>query len=328
MQYKSPFEDWYTYSTVHKPLPDFTCEAGLVLFPPELVPGVGHPLVEKLGNHAVRRLTMRKLESYNAFTEKLEYKAVMAASIKIAQNPQAFGLSEQAGREARLIVTDESHHAYVAIELIKQIPGFSELPPLTPSQPPFLRGLEELERDLPTEFADDLLIAFVSILETLITSLLRGIPRDARVVSAVRNTVRDHCTDEARHHSYFVYVVHQHWASSTPDRREILAPLYAKLIRLFLDPNVDLCRDCLLEAGLDPHDAEIVLRDYYSPERIAASVRSDSFPTLKLMERVGVLDHPTRVPLSSNRTSSISWVVWRQKEFERDAHRGSAACRI
>jgi len=26
---------------------------------------------------------MRKLESYNAFTEKLEYKAVMAASIKI-----------------------------------------------------------------------------------------------------------------------------------------------------------------------------------------------------------------------------------------------------
>jgi len=37
MEYQSPFEDWYTYSTVHKPLPDFTCEAGLVLFPPELV---------------------------------------------------------------------------------------------------------------------------------------------------------------------------------------------------------------------------------------------------------------------------------------------------
>ena len=47
----------------------------------------------------------------------------MTASIKIAQNPQAFGLSEQAGREARLIVTDESHHGYVAIELIKQIPA-------------------------------------------------------------------------------------------------------------------------------------------------------------------------------------------------------------
>jgi hypothetical protein len=43
MQYQSPFEDWYAYSTVHKPLPDFTCEAGLVLFPPELVPGIAHP---------------------------------------------------------------------------------------------------------------------------------------------------------------------------------------------------------------------------------------------------------------------------------------------
>ena len=42
MEYQSPFEDWYTYSTVHKPLPDFTCEAGLALFPPELVPGIGH----------------------------------------------------------------------------------------------------------------------------------------------------------------------------------------------------------------------------------------------------------------------------------------------
>jgi P-aminobenzoate N-oxygenase AurF len=233
MQYQSPFADWYTYSTVHKQLPDFTCEPGLVLFPSELVPGVGHPLVDKLGDHAVRRLTMRKLESYNAFTEKLEYKAVMAASIKIAQNPRAFGLSEQAGREARLIVTDESHHAYVAIELIKQIPGYSELPPLTPSQPRFLRGLEELERGLPAELADDLLIAFVSISETLITSILRGIPRDPRVVSAVRNTVRDHCIDEARHHSYFVYVVPRHWASSTLDRRAILGPLYAKLIQLF-----------------------------------------------------------------------------------------------
>ena len=296
MEYQSPFENWYTYSTVHKPLPDFTCETGLVLFPPELVPGVGHPLVDKLGNHATRRLMMRKLESYNAFTEKLEYKAVMAASIKIAQDPQAFGLSEQAGREARLIVTDESHHAYVAIELIKRIPGFSELPPLAPSQPPFLRGLEELEKSLPAEFADDLLIAFVAISETLITSILRGIPRDPRVVSAVRNTVRDHCIDEARHHSYFVYVVHQHWASSAPDRREILASLYAKLIRLFLDPNIDLCRAWLLEAGLDPHDAEVVLRDYYSPERVAAGIRADSFPTLKLMERVGVLDHPTARP--------------------------------
>jgi hypothetical protein len=184
----------------------------------------------------------------------------------------------------------------VAIELIKQIPGFSELPPLTATQPRFLRGLEELERGLPTELADDLLIAFVSISETLITSILRGIPRDPRVVSAVRNTVRDHCIDEARHHSYFVYVVYQHWASSTPDRREILGPLYAKLIRLFLDPDLDLCRAWLLEAGLDAHDAGLVLQDYYSPKRVAASVRTDSFPTLKLMERVGVLDHPAARP--------------------------------
>src|SRR6516225_2742177 len=292
MQYQSPFEDWYTYSTVHKPLPDFTCETRLVLFPPELVPGIGHPLVEKLGNHAAQRVTMRKLESYNAFTESLEYQAAMAAGITTAQNPGAFVLSEQAGREARLIVTDESHHAYVAVELMRRIPGFSELPPLTPSQPPFLRGLEELKRSLPTESADDLLIAFVSISETLITSILRGIPRDPRVVSAVRNTVRDHCIDEARHHSYFVYVVHQHWASSSPDRREILGPLYARLIRLFLDPDLDLCQAWLMEAGLDPNDASIILRDYYSPERVAASVRADSFPTLKLMQRVGVLDHP------------------------------------
>jgi two-component system, OmpR family, response regulator len=48
MQYQSPFENWYAYSTVRKPLPDFTCETGLVLFPPELVPGVGHPLVDEI----------------------------------------------------------------------------------------------------------------------------------------------------------------------------------------------------------------------------------------------------------------------------------------
>jgi hypothetical protein len=34
------------------------------------------------------------------------------------------------------------------------------------------------------------------------------------------------------------------------------------------------------------------LRDHYSQKRVSASIRADSFPTLKLMERVGVLDHP------------------------------------
>ena len=76
----------------------------------------------------------------------------------------------------------------------------------------------------------------------------------------------------------------------------MLGPLYAKLIRLFLDPDLDLCRAWLLEAGLDAHDAEVVLREYYSPQRAAASIRANSFPTLKLMERVGVLDHPTARP--------------------------------
>jgi hypothetical protein len=61
---------------------------------------------------------------------------------------------------------------------------------------------------------------------------------------------------------------------------------------LFLDPDLDLCRAWLLEVGLDTHDAGLVLQDHYSPERVAAGVRADAFPTLKLMERVGVLDHP------------------------------------
>src|SRR5580700_4121259 len=113
MEYQSPFENWYTYSTVHKPLPDFTCETGLVLFPPELVPSVGHQLVDKLGNHAARRLMMRKLESYNAFTEKLEYKAVMAASIKLAQNPRAFGLSEPVTRGERKVIVILTNSALI-----------------------------------------------------------------------------------------------------------------------------------------------------------------------------------------------------------------------
>src|SRR5439155_7317899 len=62
------------------------------------------------------------------------------------------------------------------------------------------------------------------------------------------------------------------------------------------DPDLDLCRAWFLEAGLDPHDAEVVLRDYYPPDQVTAGLRADSFPTLKLMDRVGVLDHPTARP--------------------------------
>ena len=78
-----------------------------------------------------------------------------------------------------------------------------------------------------------------------------------------------------------------------PDSLEAVEPF---LLNLFLDPDIDLCRAWLLEAGLDAHDAAVILQDYYSPERLAASIRADAFPTLKLMERVGILDHPTARP--------------------------------
>jgi hypothetical protein len=290
--YQSPFKDWQSGGTVHKPVLNFDFEPELLLFPPQLVPGLDHPLTQKLTDEAKRRLTLRTLESYLRFTEDLEYDTLVPAAKKLAQQPEAFGLGKEAGRDARLLMTDEAHHAFVAAELMHRIPGLSDLPTVGPSRSRFLRGLEILENRLPSNFRDDLLIGFVSVSETLITGILFKVPRDRRIVTAVRENIRDHAIDECRHHTLFIHVVQQHWASCGSDRKEILGPTYATLIRLFLDPDFDLIRLWLLEAGLDCQDVETVLRDCYSPTRMAASLRADARATLNLMKRVGVLDHP------------------------------------
>src|SRR2546421_12200 len=94
----------------------------------------------------------------------------------------------------RILLQDEEEmeKVFFSHDVKRQVFAATSLVPDFHGSPRFLRQLRALQRDLPRELnlLSELLFTVVS--ETLISTILAQIPKDDRVVTAVRNIVADH----------------------------------------------------------------------------------------------------------------------------------------
>jgi hypothetical protein len=149
-----------------------------------------------------------------------------------------------------------------------------------------------LQRDLPPELnlLSELLFTVVS--ETLISTILASIPRDERVVTAVRDIVADHAEDEGRHSAYFAQFFTYFWPQLTCGQRAVLGPLLPRFIRAFLEPDLDAMGRGLSRYPLGHDRIRTVLDQCYPTDRVALDSRQAAKATLRLFEHNGVLDDP------------------------------------
>ncbi len=267
-------------------------EMGKVFFSPELVPVAQHPLVRELGQTAVRDMQVQHLYRYLDFTTQLELEVINEVSKEIALGKVDADLPDVMLEDAFKLCTDEAHHAYFSDDVKRQVIAATGIVPDYHGTPRFLRQLRILQRDLPSELMVLSELMFSVVSETLISTILAQIPRDDRVVTAVRHIVADHAEDEGRHSAYFSQFFNCLWPQLTSTQRSILGPLLPCFVRAFLEPDVEAIGRGLARYPLEHDQVHNILSDCYPINRTASDARQAAKVTLRLFEHAGVLEDP------------------------------------
>lgn len=292
--YRSPFAGWFDNASVRaaqrRELSD--ADDGLFLFSPDLVPIARHPLVRSLPPHQFREVLIRHAYRYLDYTARLEHLVVNRTVVGIAHGTVALDVPEEMRFDAYKIYCDEAYHALFSADLIRQIRARTSVAPVLSSVPWFLRRLEELKIEAGPQRAALVELLFVICSETLISATLAEVPDDARVAPAVRQSVRDHARDEGRHHAYFASFLPHLWSRLDADERRFAGTVVPRLIRAFLEPDLDAIRSELAGYGLRRDDVEQVIAEVYTPQVLADYARVTSRRTVEYFARLGVLEDP------------------------------------
>ena len=287
-------DDWDRYAAVRtKPrrrLGDVP--PGSLYYSPDLAPVVGQPAVTALGEEVQRSLLVQHLYGYMDFTAKLEHVYVNDVALRLAQGEAGISLSADVRFDAYRLYCDEAYHALAAMDLSRQVQRETGVVPLPGPDPSFLAELDSIFAPLDPGDRAIARLLFVVVSETLITGSLTRIPRDRRVVAAVREVADDHAHDEGRHHAYFSGVLSAAWPQLSDDRRTRLGPLVADFILLFLRPDLPRLAAALLACGVAPEAVGPTLEAAYPETRLVSEARSTARATVALFDRVGALAIP------------------------------------
>jgi para-aminobenzoate N-oxygenase AurF len=294
--YDSKLKDWYDRSSIRSSARRvlFREDAeGKVYFPPDLVPIAGHDLIRRQDESVAQGLIMQHLYAYLDFTAALEHDVVNRVTQRIAQRRAGFALPRAMLLDAHKIYCDEAYHALFSADIREQIEAVTGVAPLSSTgSSSCLQRLRLIVEGLSPDLRWPAEVCFSVVSETLISAILSQVPRDERVVPAVRLVVQDHARDEARHHAYFSSLLEYAWPQLDSDRKSALGPLLADFVLVFLQPDSAAMRRHLHAGGLDRDQAEQVVAETYPPAAVLASVRRAARATLRLLERQGVFEDP------------------------------------
>ncbi len=283
-EYNSPFRSWYERSAVH----DATRE----LFSPHLVPVAAHPLVRRLDPAVYQRLLVHHLYRYLDFTARLEHLVVNQTVLGIAHGTLGVRLPDEMRFDAFKIYCDEAYHALFCADLARQVEAATGVAPALPAEPYFLRRLAELRASRPERARPLVDLIFVVVSETLISATLAELPDDLGVAGAVREVLRDHLSDEARHHRYFALFLRELWGQLDPAGRREAALLVPALIDCFLDPDTGAVSTDLRATGLRPDDVDLVLAEVFASATVREQRWLTTRPLVRYLTVLGVLDDP------------------------------------
>ncbi|MEV4438841.1 diiron oxygenase [Streptomyces sp. NPDC049577] len=287
--------DWYERAGVRggpRRLLGDELRDGQLFFPPALVPYLDHPRVRALPGPGREALLARHLYHYLEFTAQFETRVVNRATERIAGGRSGLDLATATRLDAYRIYCDEGYHSLYSLDVVDQVSRASGITPLPYDFRPFLDRLDAVGREaLPDEPLLAQLLQVV-VFEMLITAILNDVPKDPRVLTLVRDVVRDHARDEGWHHAFFARFFRELWHGLTGPQRGRVARCLPGLIRSSLLPDRAPVRAALAAAGLGPTAVAEVVHDAYPRDRVDRGIRDAARHAVRLFEETGVLDVP------------------------------------
>lgn len=290
-QYRHPFRDWERSSWIRsKPLRAGELEG--LPFPPDLVPLSQHPSIQADPVRQHKILAYRLL-AHLQFTTVLELEHVNRVCAALARGEGPVPLDADQRNDALRIYCDEGGHALFVELLSREIEAAHDVDRAVLGRPGFDRTFEELVGQYAGDVPASLIrLFFVCVSETLVTKILRDIPRDKRVSPLVRSVIGDHAADESVHSVYFHWYFSRLWASLSPRDKEVVGRILPELIWTFLGPDKACEANVLRELGFPEGDADRLLRETYPSGTAEAAVLHAAQPTLRMFQKAGVFDLP------------------------------------
>jgi len=267
-------------------------EIGLVYFPKELVPVARHPIISNLGDSAVREVLIHHLYTHLDFTANLEHEIVNEIAKDIAHRKIGLTFPSEMVLDAYKLYCDEAYHALFSEDLKLQVNSATRISPNSVDSPQFLRRLRSIQSSLPSEYTKLIELFFVIVSETLISSTLSKIPKDKKVISAVRELIGDHAEDEGRHHAYFASVLKIVWPQLTPKQKATIGPLIPIFILSFLEPDYAAIVRCLSNFKLTEEEIGLLLHESYPGDEVIKGVKCAAKATITHFESIEVLKEP------------------------------------
>jgi hypothetical protein len=265
---------------------------GLELWPAALAPHVDHPLVRERGEQLRGRLLAQQACQYLEFTANYETRVINPATEVIANARLGVPIPRMLRLEGYKIYCDEAFHALTSVDAVDQLISATGYDDLDYDFDTTLAHLEAAKAQAPANLSRVVTLLVAVVFETLVTASLSRIPRDRGVVTFVREVVRDHAHDEARHHVFFSRFFGYLWGQLTPAERRAVGPLLPEFVVRPLLPRLEAPRRTLLEAGLSVAQVDEVLAEAYADAVTAQQLRHTARATLKLLGRHDLYDDP------------------------------------
>ena len=295
--FKSPLKNWDSTASVRngqRRLHDGN-DATLLPFSPDLVPVISHSLVTSRDPDVAYNILGLRLFDYLRFTDYLETEAVVPASMLLARQELPLNLPMEMIFDGRKIATDEMYHAQCAEDLLIQMSNQVGIRYPKPETPTFLKKLATIQNELKFEDRALALLFFTIVSETLVTSILKELPLDERVIGVIREVVQDHNEDEAKHSLYYGKVLEVVWEQLSVRQRDLVGPLVPQFMKIFLEPDKDAILRCLTNAGFDRKEADQIWMETYPRAQIIQDIKMSAAPTIEKFRSVGALENAATV---------------------------------
>jgi hypothetical protein len=290
-QYRNPFRKWEQSSWIRSK-PIRVAEMDGLAFPPDLAPLSQHPSI-KSNPVLHNKILAYRLLAHLQFTTVLELEHVNWVCSALARGQGPVALDADQRNDALRIYCDEGGHALFVELLSRKVEAALDVNRAALGRPEFDRTFERLVSQYSADVPASLIrLFFVCVSETLVTKILRDIPRDLRVSPLVRSVIGDHAADEGVHSVYFHWYFLRLWASLSPRDQALIGRILPELVWTFLGPDRNCEANVLRKLGFSEHDADRLLDETYRAGALEASVVQAAQPTLRMFQKAGVFDLP------------------------------------
>jgi hypothetical protein len=270
------------------------------LYPVARQPLCFHPLVNSLGREAIRFILTQSLYKFLSDIAFIETEVVNQTAFKISNNKFHFHFPGEIRKDALLIMIDESYHAYVALDFMKQVEEHTGIKPIAlPVEIELTRAMKLIMSRLPEEYYGEFEVISVCIAENSLTKELIGINREKHLHKTYDQINSDHMCDEVRHSMIFTQILKILWSNMDEFARAAVGPLLPDFVRAYLksDLQKNFDREILRELNLGESEIEEVIADTHIEKSIEELKLTNPIidNIVKLFESTGILDDaPTK----------------------------------